>query len=148
MRTKKTKYPGVYRVVYPASGIDGYLAKVIRSTGKLQKVFQLSAFAGNHGKCLKAAARAAAMFSKAHPRLSRREIAALRRPKKDGDLPVGVRRVRNQVKGKFYDYYEAAWSPKPNQQAKQRFSVNLYGKARARKLAVKARERGLEEMKG
>jgi hypothetical protein len=146
MRTKKTKHPHVYRAVYPDSGVDGYLAKVVRSTGKLQKVFQLSAFKGNHGKCLRAAARSVAAFSRKHPRLSRRQIATLARPKRDSDLPVGVRRVRNVVKGKRYDFYEASWSPKPHQQMKRRFSVGLYGKNQALKMAVKARERGLREM--
>lgn len=146
MRARKTQHPYVYRVIYPQDGIDGYLAKVIRQTGKLQKVFQLSAFKGVHRKCLKAAVNAATAFAKKHPRLTRRELAELSRPRKDSDLPVGVRRVFKEVKGRFYHVYEASWSPVPHLQKKQRFSVNLYGEAEALALAIKARRRGVRAM--
>jgi hypothetical protein len=143
---RKSKQPYVYRAVYPQDGVDGYLAKVIRHTGKLQKVFQLSAFGGRHGRAMRAAAAAVKAFTKKHPKLSRRQLAVIHRTKKDSDLPVGVRRVRNKVKGKFYDYFEAAWSPKPNQPKKKRFSVNLFGEDEACEMAIKARQRGLKDM--
>ena len=146
MKTTKTKYPYVYRAVYEKEGVDGYLAKVIRRTTRLHKVFQLAAYESNRERCMLAAARAAAVFAKANPRMTRREIAELPRKKKDDDLPIGVRRVTNEVKGRFYDFYEAEWSPKPNQQKKKRFSVNLYGEDEALEMALEARERGLEEM--
>ncbi|MEO6568228.1 MAG: hypothetical protein ABIO94_05650 [Opitutaceae bacterium] len=146
MKTKTTRYTHVYRAVYPKDGIDGYLAKVIRSSGNLQKVFQLARFKGDHRKCRNAAARAVAAFTKQHPRLSRRELAELPRSKKDSDLPVGVRRVQNEVKEKFYAFYEAVWSPKRNQPKRKRFSVNLYGEDEACDRAIKARRRGLKAM--
>jgi AP2 domain len=112
----------------------------------LQKVFQLSAFKGDHGKCLKAAVRVATAFARKHPKLSRREFAEVSRPRKDGDSPVGVRRVFSGVKGRFYNFYEATWSPTPHRQKKKRFSVNHYGEPEARALAIKARRRGLKTM--
>ncbi len=146
MKTTKTKYPYVYRAVYPEEYIDGFLAKVIRRTTRLHKVFQLADYDGDRRKCLEAAAKAAADFAKTNPPISRREMAELPRKKKDEDLPVGVQRVTNQVKGRFYEFYEAEWSPTPNHQKKKRFSVNLYGDEEALALALEARERGLEEM--
>ena len=146
MKAKKTKFPYVYRVVYEADGTDGYLAKVVRRTVRLHKVFQLSKFDGDHEKCMRAAAAESFAFAEKHPRMSRRELAEMPRKKKDDDLPVGVRRVTNQVKGRFYDFYEAEWSPRPNEQKKKRFSVNLYGEDEALEMAIEARERGVEEM--
>lgn len=148
MKTKATRPPYVYRVKHPATGTDGYLAKVVRGTHRLQKVFSLSEFDGNHAKARNAAGRAAAAFAKAHPRMSRRAVAQLPRRKKDTTLPVGVRLVRNRVKGRVYEFYEAAWSPEPNQQVKKRFSVNVHGRKEALRLALATRKRGLSQMSG
>lgn len=147
-KAKRTKFPYVYRVSYPSQSVDGYLAKVVRRDGTLHKVFQLSKYDGKHAECLKAALSAVRAFVKTHPLLSRRELAQLPRGKKDRDLPTGVRRVKHRVAGRVYGFFEAQWSPVPNQQRKQRFSVDRYGKAIALKKAIAARRRGLAEMKG
>jgi hypothetical protein len=148
MRTKRTKHPYVYRVVYPKEKIDGYLAKVVRRSARLQKIFQLSKFKHDHRRCIKAASAAVSAFSEINPTLSRRELAELPKVKKDGDLPVGVRRVRKKVKSRFYHFYEASWSPAPNQQKTKRFSVDLYGEDVARDLALESRMSGLQAMVG
>jgi hypothetical protein len=147
MRTRKTSRPYIYRAIDRKQKIDGYLAKVVRRQARLQKLFQLSKFNNSHRNSLRAAAAAVEAFVKKHPKMTRLERATAVRQKRDDDLPVGIRRVRNKVKGKFYNFYEASWSPEPNRQAKKRFSVLLYGDRAARKLAVLARKRGLAAMK-
>lgn len=133
----------VYRVRYPKSGTDGYLAKVVRGSKRLQQLFSLADFDGDHARCRRAAARAAARFAKAHPLLSRRAVAELPRSKRDRDLPIGVRRVRNKVGGHVYKFFEASWSPEPNRQVKKRFSVSAHGEKKALQLAIAARKQGL-----
>lgn len=146
MKTTKTKFPYVYRAIYPNESVDGYMAKVIRKNGSLQRFFQLRSFNGDHEKCMAAANAAVKAFLQNHPKLTRVQVAEIPRPKKDADLPMGVRRVTNVVKGKPYDFFEAEWSPRPNEQKKKRFSVNLYGEDEALDLAIKARTNGLAEM--
>jgi len=148
MRTRKTKRPYVYRVKHPAENIDGYLAKVVRRSARLQKIFLLSKFKHDHRRCIQAASRAVAAFAEINPPLSRRELAELPKAKKDRDLPVGVRRLRKKVKGRFYHFYEASWSPAPNRQMKKLFSVDRYGEDVARDLAIDARTSGLQMMEG
>jgi hypothetical protein len=146
MKKQTTRPRYVYRAKYPESGTDGYLAKVVRGDKRLQQLFSLADFDGNHAACQRAAARAAAQFIKANPRLSRRAVAQLPRRKSDRDLPVGVRRVRNKVRGHTYEFFEASWSPEPNRQVKKRFSVGAHGRKKALDLAVAARKSGLRAM--
>ncbi len=145
-KSHKTSFAYVYRAIYPDDFVDGYLAKVIRRHHRLHEVFQLKDFDGNHDACMRAAAAKAAAFARIHPRLTRREIAELPHPKKDGDLPPGVRRATTIVKGYPYDFYEAEWSPRPNHQVKRKFSVNRWGDEGAKALAIEARKKGLQQM--
>jgi len=145
-KTKKTKFPYVYRAVYPKEYIDGYIAKIVRKSGRLFTVFQLADFDGNHDKCVKAAAKTAAEFDKSHPKLPRWQIAQQRRDKKDKDLPAGIRRVVKVVNGKKYKFIEASWSPQPNVQKKRHFAVEKYGLKKALSLALAERKAGLAEM--
>ena len=148
MKTKRTSHPYVYRAIDKKKHIDGFLAKVIRRDARLQKIFQVAKYGDDLERCLRAAVRTARAFAREHPRLTRQEMAKLPRIKKDRDLPVGVRRVRHKIKGKVYNFYEASWSPRANHQKKKRFSMDLYGKTKALKMALKARAAGLAEMKG
>lgn len=145
-RTRKTKIPYVYRAVYPKEYIDGYIAKIVRKSGRLFAVFQLANYGGDHDRTLRAAAKAAKAFDKAHPKLPRWKIAEMRRDKKDRDLPTGIRRVVKLVNGKKYRFIEASWSPQPNMQKKRHFAVDKYGVKKALALALKARKEGLIEM--
>lgn len=145
-KNRKTKFPYVYRAVYPKEYIDGYIAKIVRKSGRLFSVFQLADYGGDHDKCLRAAGKAAAEFDKTHPKLPRWQIAQLRRDKKDRDLPAGIRRVVKVVNGKKYKFIEASWSPKPNVQKKRHFAVEKYGLKKALALAMAERKAGLAEM--
>ena len=145
-KTRKTKFPYVYRAVYPKEYIDGYIAKIVRKSGRLFTVFQLADYKGNHDACLRAAAKTAAAFDKEHPKMPRWQIAQMRRDKKDKDLPAGVRRVVKVVNGKKYKFIEASWSPEPNVQKKRHFAVHKYGLKKALALAMAERKTGLAEM--
>jgi len=138
--------PHVYRAKYDDEGFDGYLAKVVRKTGTLQRRYSLSDYDGDHEKCVQAAGKEVAKFLREHPRLTRRQMAELPRRRKDTDLPVGVRRVERAFKKVVYHFYEASWSPIPNKQTKRKFSIEKYGDDDAKSLAIEAREEGLDEI--
>ena len=143
MKTKRTSEPYVYRAVDKENHVDGYLAKVVRRDARLHKIFQIAKHGGNRERCFRAATKAARAFAREHPRLTRRAMAELPRKKKDRDLPMGVRRVRHLVNGRKYDFFEASWSPRPHHQKKKRFSVNRYGEAKAKRMALQTRKAGL-----
>jgi hypothetical protein len=147
MKYKRTTHANVYRAVDRENYVNGYLAKVIRRDARLHKMFQIAKHGHDRQRALRAAVRAVRSFVREHPKMTRTEIAELRRTKKDRDLPVGIRRVRHKVGSRIYRYFEAEWSPRPNQQKKKRFSVNLYGEAEALQLALLARAEGLSSMK-
>ena len=147
MKYKRTANANVYRALDKEYYVDGYLVKVIRRDARLHKLFQTAKHGGDQKRALRAAVRAARAFAREHPVMTRAQLAELGRSKRDLDLPVGVRRVRNKVKKKIYHYYEAEWSPRPHQQKKKRFSVNLYGEAEALQLALAARAEGVSLMK-
>ena len=146
MKTTKTPHAYVYRAIDETEIVDGYLAKVIRPKYRLHKIFNFKRFGGDEGACLSAARDAVTAFVALHPRLSRKEVASLPRNKKDSDLPVGVTRVTKKIKGRFYDFYEATWSPVPNHQKRKRYSVNYWGEDEARELAIETRIKGIEDM--
>ena len=145
-RSRSSKTPYVYRAKYPREYIDGYIAKVVRKSGRLFAVFQLADFEGDHARCQRAAAREVARFLKEHPKLSRQQLAQLPRAQSKGKLPIGVRRLVREVRGRKYAFYEASWSPEPNVQKKKRFSITRYGAKRSLMLALKARRSGVASM--
>src|SRR5688500_11976590 len=98
MKYKKTSHAYVYRAIDKENYIDGYLAKVIRREARLHKLFQIAKHGDDQKRALSAAVKAVRAFVREHPLMTRTEIAELNRSKRDRDLPVGVRRVRNKVK--------------------------------------------------
>lgn len=138
--------PHVFPAKYPAENFDGYIAKVIRTTGSLQKRFSLADYDGDDERCVAAAGKEVAKFVRDHPKLTRRQLAELPRKKKDTDLPNGVRRVERIVKKMTYHFYEASWSAVPNKQTKRKFSIEKYGDDDAQTLAIEARQEGLDEI--
>jgi hypothetical protein len=60
---------------------------------------------------------------------------------------VGVSRIKERTRsGKWFIRYVAVWPTRQGRSKKASFSVALYGEAQARRRAVQARRRGLEEL--
>lgn len=141
---KKTSVPLLYKINYPEQGQYGYLVKMNRRKKKVHEIFSFARYK-NQKECRKDAEKYARELDRKYPRMTRREIAQLRRSNFDSDM-VGVRKVTKTVKGHTYEFWEASWSPSPNVVRKKLFSVNKYGDDKARKLARKVRREGLKEM--
>jgi len=141
---KATSIPLLYHVNYPEHGQVGFLVKLNRQRHQIYEVFNFSRFK-TKAACRKAAEKFARAMDKKFPRLSRREMAELRRSN-FGNGTIGVRRCTKVVNKKPYDFWEATWSPDPNVVKKKLFSIRKYGNAQAKKLALAARKEGLRTM--
>jgi len=145
--TKKTKFPHVHRIVYPKSHLDGYIVNIFRKSGRLMQTFQLADYDYDHDKCQAAAAKAAAAFDKAHPRQTYLQFVQSPRPKKDRDLPTGLYRDVQLVRGKKYTCIVVSWTPKPGGRQKRRyFAVSKYGEKKAIALALAQRKAALAKI--
>jgi hypothetical protein len=148
MKTKglrATKVPLLYHVNYPEHGQVGFLVKLNRRRQRIYEVFNFSRFK-NKALCRKAAEAFARKMDKAYPRLSRREMAELRRSNFGKKGVIGVRKCIKVVNKKPYEFWEATWSPEPNVVKKKLFSIRKYGNADAKKRALQARLLGLDSM--
>ena len=144
---KKSKYPYVHRLIYPKSGIDGYVVNIFRKNGRLMKIFQLADYDDDHDKCQAAAAKVAAAFDKAHPKRTYLQFLEAPRRKKDRDLPAGLRRDVRVVLGKKYTCIVASWTPKPGGKDKRRyFAISKYGEKKAIALALALRKAALAKI--
>lgn len=150
MKTKglrATRVPLLYHVNYPEHGQVGFLVKLNRRRQRVYEVFNFSRFK-TRDQCRKAAEKFAREMDRKYPRLSRREMAELRRSNFGRNGVIGVRKCIKVVNKKPYEFWEATWSPQPNVVKKKLFSIRKYGNAQAKKLALEARARGLDAMKG
>ena len=138
---KRTNTPLLFEVNYPEHGQVGYVVRLNRRGKRVYRIFNYSQFASKDAT-RKAAAQYARKLDKEFPRLSRQELATIR-----GKKNSGVRRVVNRSAGRDYAFWEASWSPKPNQVKRVKFSVKKYGNERAKKLAMSARTQGVKTMK-
>jgi hypothetical protein len=141
---KATKVSLLYRVNYPEHGQVGFLVKLNRQKHQVYEVFNFSRFK-TKTECRRAAERFARQMDKKYPRLSRQQMAELRRSN-FGNGIIGVRRCTKVVNKKPYKFWEATWSPQRNVVKKKLFSIAKYGNSRARKLALAARKKGLRSM--
>ena len=138
---KRTGIPLLFEVNYPQHGQVGFVVRLNRRGKRVYSIFNYSQFASKDA-CRKAASQAARKLDQQFPRLSRQELAVIR-----GKKNSGVRRVVNRSAGRDYAFWEASWSPKPNQVKRVKFSVKKYGNDQAKKLAVSARNQGVKSMK-
>ena len=138
---KRTGVPLLFEVNYPEHGQVGFVVRLNRRGKRVYSIFNFSKFASK-AACRKAAIESARKLDKEFPRLSRQELAMIR-----GKKNSGVRRVINQTAGRDYAFWEASWSPKPNQVKRVKFSVKKYGNDKAKKLALNARNQGVKAMK-
>src|SRR5881392_3441473 len=113
---KRTTVPLLFEVNYPEHGQVGYVVRLNRRGERVYRIFNYSRFPSKPA-CRKAATQYAKELAQDFPRLSRQELAAIR-----GKKNSGVRRVVNRSAGREYAFWEASWSPKPNQVKRVKFS--------------------------
>ena len=138
---KRTGTPLLFEVNYPEHGQVGFVVRLNRRGKRVYSIFNFSQFPSK-AQCRKAATQYARQLDRQFPRLSRQELAVIR-----GKKNSGVRRVVNRSAGRDYAFWEASWSPRPNQVKRVKFSVKKYGNEKAKKMAIGARANGVKTMK-
>lgn len=135
---------GISRIDQPEKHNHGWFIR-LTCKGKRYSAFCADKQHGGKAKGLAKARLIYAKLAKEHPKMTRKEFAqVVRRPNKTG-IP-GVTRLTKLVQGRKYDFWQATWSPEPGVVAKKAFSVDKYGVAKAKALAVRARKAGLAKM--
>ncbi len=98
---------------------------------------------GGRKKALKAAKEFRDDILSKLPKYKQEAACKKKRPiKKSGVIGV-THVVSKSLKGKCYDYWQAAWVDKTNKRKTAKFSISRYGDERALALAKRARREGL-----
>lgn len=125
----------------------GYQVRMRREKKSFDKFFSDSRFDGKRGS-LEAAREYRDKLNVENP-ISRKNLTDKKAPPPSS----GVRGVRLEyltvANGGYettYGFWVAQWSPEPGVRKTRRFSVDKYGDAEAFRLAVEAREKGVESM--
>lgn len=125
----------------------GYLVRVTRK-GKLHSAFFSDDDYGKRGSLLAAREHRDELEGKLKG-YSPKQLAKRERSNNTSGVP-GVRLVEetdHRWESKpTYQYWVAQWSPKKGVRRTRRFSVQKYGYEKAKKLAIKARNKGVAEM--
>ena len=138
-------FPGLYR---EKLGKEGTRYRIVISRNK--KKFQEYFYFGNKRKETEARAKAVRRWKEIRgslPVVTRAAFAQIERRKSRSGI-VGVRHITSKVRGHSYDFWVAVYSDRRGNKKWRSFSINKYGKDKAKKLALKARRDGLAQMEG
>ena len=137
--------PGLYREDFGQQGTRFRIA-ISRNKKRIQEYF----FFGDRQSEARARAQAIRRWKKIRssaPLMTRAAFAQIERRKSRSGI-VGVRRITKESRGHSYHFWVAVFSDRRGNKKWRSFSVEKYGAARAKKLAIKARRKGLAQMDG
>jgi hypothetical protein len=140
--------PGICRIDQPSHRTHGFFVRLARH-GKIHAAFFSDK---KHGGREPALAAAQAHYQQLLVKLglpqqkSRRWWAELRRRKGSSNV-VGVQKIISRRGKRPLVYWKATWSPEPYVARWKSFSAKKYGSREAKRLAVQARQAGLQSMK-
>lgn len=77
--------------------------------------------------------------------MTRAAFAQIERRKSRSGI-VGVRRITKEAAGRSYNFWVAVFSDRRGRKQWRSFSIDKYGASKAKKLAIKARRKGLAHM--
>jgi len=153
-----SKNNGRSKAMYGISRIDdiahrtyAWRVSLTRRGKKLVKNFPDKRWGGK-AKALRAAKAHRDELLLAYPPLTRREFSKAKRRNNTSGI-TGVYTyakrftLRNGTEKETW-YWEAHWPTESGESAHEAFSVNRYGEAMARQMAIRARERGLRALSG
>jgi hypothetical protein len=141
MSTPRPTY-GITRIDQPDKKNHGFYVRITHEGERYQKYFPDKSNGGKTKALNAAKAYRDGILAKL-PR-SKQEAASRkkRRIKKSGVTGV-THVVSKSVKGKNYDYWQAAWVDTTNKRKTAKFSISRYGEDKALTLAKKARKEGI-----
>ena len=140
------KLRNIMRVDRTQSG--GYLVRITRR-GKLHSEYFSDSTHGGKRKALKAAQEYRDAQEQKLKAFTAKQLSKKLRANNTSGTP-GVRLVTETdsrwASEPTYQYYVAQWSPAKGVRKTKRFSVKKYGKKKALEMAIKARNRGVNQM--
>jgi len=148
--TSKAMY-GISRIDNDAFRTHAWRVKLVRRGQVYFKNFPDKRFGGK-AKALREARTYRDDLLLKHPPISRKEFCAIRRRNNRTGITGVYRYAKSFVlkngKVKKSWYWEATWPIGKSQQTHQSFSVNEFGEAKAKRLAIQAREEALADISG
>jgi hypothetical protein len=134
---------GISRIDQPEKRNHGWFVRLQRD-GKRWSAFFSDRKNSGKAKALKNAQKFYAKLTKDNPPLKRSERAARKLASRSLQ---GVSKITTTIHGHTYSFWQASWSPKSGTRKTVKFSINKYGSAKAKDMAVKARKSGLKSIK-
>lgn len=135
---------GITRIENYRNRADGWWVRLQRRGVKFSGFYKDSDYASKSA-ALRAAREHYRQLTRDNPKTSRREYAE-RNTARTGEI-IGVQRVVNVRHGHEYQSWKVRWSPKKGVRRVKTFSIEFYGEAEAKRLAIEARLKGLAEMR-
>jgi hypothetical protein len=136
-------FPGLYR---DDCGKEGMRFRILISHNKkiIQEYFYFRTQASER-KAKKLAKERWTELRAIYPVITKRMFREIpRHPTSTGI--TGVTRIISVVKGYEYEFWKATWTTLRGDRRSRQFSVNKYGKRKAKRLAIEARREALDEI--
>ena len=141
MKTPRPSY-GITRIDQPEKKNHGFYVRITHKGKGYQKYFPDKSNGGK-AKALEAAKDYRDEILLKLPKYKRDAAARKKRQIKQSGITGVTHVVSKSVKGKDYDYWQAAWVDKGNKRKTAKFSISRYGDDKALSLAKRARKEGL-----
>ncbi len=143
MKRAVKNYPGLYKENYGKSG-NRYRILINHNKQQIQEYFSFS-YPADQNKTKLAAMKRWRQLREKYPVLTKRGFRELARRTSDSGL-IGVRRIIKTNNENEYVFWASSWTDKKGRRKTRSFSVNQYSEKGAKKLAIEARNKGLDEM--
>jgi len=145
--SKSSRTPGISRIDQKAKHNHGFFVRLQRR-GKTQSAFFTDKNHGGRKRALAAAQKHyRRLLAKWGPPARKRRSWWAQIPRRKGSSGVvGLQKVVVRRHGETRNYWVATWSPKPYIVRRKQFSVWKFGSKKARRLALRARRAGLQNL--
>lgn len=133
---------GITRIDQPEKKNHGFYVRITHRGKSNQKYFPDKSLGGK-SKALKAARDYRDSLLAKMPKYKQEAAGRKKRRIKKSGVTGVTHVVSKSIKGKSYDYWQAAWLDGDGKRRTAKFSISRYGNEKALDLAKKARRKGL-----
>lgn len=132
---------GITRIDQPDKKNHGFYVRITHKGKSHQKYFPDKALGGKT-KSLKAAREHRDKLLSKMPKYKQEAASKKKRRIKKSNVTGVTHVVSKSLKGKVYEYWQAAWLDGNDKRKTAKFSISRYGNAKALEMAKKARKAG------
>lgn len=145
MNTPRANY-GITRIDQTEKKNHGFYVRITHKGQTFQKYFPDKSN-GGRASALEAARDYRDSILAKLPEAKQAAAARKKRKIKKSGVTGVTHVVSKSVKGKSYDYWQAAWMDKTNRRKTAKFSISRYGDEKALSLAKRARKEGVKGLR-